>query len=99
MGVCSTPERSDTHERHFTDGQSDRFNPIYVVVSTEKAWRRVPGTGRFFFYHPHLGEIDQTLLGEVWGPLLDEGQVGEVHAQVRDTRRVTAKRRGKMLEL
>lgn len=51
------------------------------------------------FYHSHLGEIDQTLLGEVWGPLLDEGQVSEVHAQVGNARRVTAIRaEGKMLD-
>lgn len=41
-------------------------------------------------YHSHLGEVDQTLLSEVWRPLLNERQVGEVHAQVRNTRRVAA---------
>lgn len=40
--------------------------------------------------HPHLGEVHQALLGEVGGPLLDESQVGEVHAQVGDARRVAA---------
>lgn len=50
-----------------------------------------PGGFRENFYHSHLGEIDQTLLGEVWRALLDERQVSEVHAQVRNTRRVTAK--------
>ena len=41
-------------------------------------------------YHPHLGEVDEALLREVGRSLLDESQVGEVHAEVRDTRRVAA---------
>lgn len=45
-------------------------------------------------YHSHLGEINQTLLGEVGRPLLDERQVSEVHTQVGNTRRVTAIRAG-----
>lgn len=41
-------------------------------------------------HHSHLGEVDQAVLRVVGCPLLDEGQVGEVHPQVRDTGRVTA---------
>jgi len=40
-------------------------------------------------HHPHLGEVHQAVLGVVWGALLDERQVGQVHSQVGDTRRVT----------
>lgn len=52
------------------------------------------GEFRENLYHSHLGEINQTLFSEVWRPLLDERQVSEVHAQVRNTRRVTAIRAG-----
>lgn len=41
-------------------------------------------------YHPHLGEVNQAFLGEVGRPLLDESQVGQVHAKVGHARRVTA---------
>lgn len=40
-------------------------------------------------YHPHLGEVDQAVLCVIGCPLLDEGQVSEVHPQVRDTGWVT----------
>lgn len=40
-------------------------------------------------HHPHFGEVHQAILGVVWGALLDERQVSQVHAQVGDTRRVT----------
>lgn len=41
-------------------------------------------------YHPHLGEVDQALVSEVGGPLLDKGQISQVHSQVGYTGRVTA---------
>lgn len=40
--------------------------------------------------HSHLGEVEQLVVGEVGRALLDEGQVGEVHAQVGDAGRVAA---------
>lgn len=40
-------------------------------------------------HHSHLGEVDQAILRVIGCPLFDEGQVGEVHSQVRDTGRVT----------
>ena len=36
-------------------------------------------------YHAHLGEIDQSLLGDVLGAFFDEGQIGEVQAKVGNT--------------
>lgn len=42
-------------------------------------------------YHSHLGEVHQVVLGVVGCALLYEGQVGQVHTQVRHTGRVTAK--------
>lgn len=41
-------------------------------------------------HHPHFGEVHQPVLGVIRGPLLYEGQVGQVHPQVGDTRRVAA---------
>lgn len=41
-------------------------------------------------YHSHLGEVDQVVLSVVGRPLLDEGQVSQVHSQVGNTGRVTA---------
>lgn len=41
--------------------------------------------------HPHLGEVEESaILREVGSPLLDEGQVRQVHPQVRDAGRVTS---------
>ena len=31
-------------------------------------------------HHSHLGKVEEAVLREVGRPLLDEGQVGEVHA-------------------
>lgn len=36
-------------------------------------------------HHSHLGEVDQAVLRVVGCTLFDEGQVSEVHSQVRDT--------------
>lgn len=44
-------------------------------------------------HHPHLGEIEQSVMGEVGRALLDEGEVGEVHAEVGDARWVAAVQR------
>lgn len=41
-------------------------------------------------YHSHLGEIEKTFVGEVRCALLDEGKIGEIHAEVRDTRRIAS---------
>lgn len=41
-------------------------------------------------YHSHLGEVDQVVLSVVGRPLLDEGQVCQVHSQIGNTGRVTA---------
>ena len=41
-------------------------------------------------YHPHLGEVNQAVLGVVGCSLLDKGQVGQVHSQVGNTGRVAA---------
>lgn len=41
-------------------------------------------------YHPHFGEVDQALLREIGRSLLDEGQVCQIHSQIRHTRRVAA---------
>ena len=41
--------------------------------------------------HPHLGEVEKAaVFGEIGCPLLDEGQICQVHAQVRDTGRITS---------
>lgn len=40
-------------------------------------------------HHPHFGEVHQAVLGVIRGPLLDERQVGQVHSEVGDARRVT----------
>ena len=47
-------------------------------------------------YHSHLGEVDQVVLGVVGCPLLDEGQVSQVHSQVGNTGRVTADKAGQI---
>lgn len=44
-------------------------------------------------HHSHLGEVDQAVLRVIGRPLFDEGQVGEVHPQVRDTGGVTTSKR------
>ena len=31
-------------------------------------------------YHSHFGKVEESVLREVGRPLLDKGQVGEVHA-------------------
>lgn len=60
---------------------------------------KLQGEFRENLYHSHLGEVNQAFLGEVRRPLLDERQVSEVHAQVRNTRRVAAIRaEGDMLD-
>lgn len=41
-------------------------------------------------YHSHLGEVDKRVISDILGSLLNEGEVSEVHAQVGDTRGVTA---------
>ena len=44
--------------------------------------------------HPHLGEVDKFVVGEVGRALFDEGQVRQVDAQVGDARRVATGGRG-----
>lgn len=43
-------------------------------------------------HHPHFGEVHQAVLGVIGSALFNERQVREVHAQVRDARRVTTER-------
>ncbi len=38
--------------------------------------------------HSHLCEVQQTIVSEIRRPLFNEGEVGQVHAQVRYARRV-----------
>lgn len=42
------------------------------------------------FYHSHLREVDQVVLGVVRCSLLNEGQVRQIHPQVGDAGRITA---------
>lgn len=44
----------------------------------------------FLSHHSHLGEVHQAFFGEIGCSLLDEGQVCQIHSQVRHTRRVAA---------
>lgn len=44
----------------------------------------------FGFHHSHFGEVDQVVLSVVRCSLLNEGQVSQVHSQVRDAGGVTA---------
>ena len=44
-------------------------------------------------HHAHFGEVEQSVIGEVGRSLLDEAQLGEVHAQVGDAGRVAAVQR------
>ncbi len=43
-------------------------------------------------YHSHFGKIDQVVLCVVGRPLLNKGQVREVHSQIWHTGRVTTSR-------
>ena len=44
-------------------------------------------------HHAHFGEVEQAVVSEVGSALLDEAQLGQVHAQVGDTGRVAAVQR------
>lgn len=48
-------------------------------------------------YHSHFGEIDKAFFREVWCPFFNEGQVCQVHPEVRDSRGVTAARPGRVV--
>ncbi len=39
-------------------------------------------------HHPHLGEVQEAVVREVGRALLDEVEVGQVHAKVGNTRRI-----------
>lgn len=41
-------------------------------------------------YHSHFGEVEEPVVGEVRGSFLDEGEIGQVHAQVGDAGRIGA---------
>lgn len=43
-------------------------------------------------YHSHLGKIDKVVLCIVGRPLLNKGQVSEIHSQIWHTGRVTTKK-------
>ena len=40
------------------------------------------------FYHSHLGVIDKIFFSRIRRPFFDEGEVGKVHAQIRNAGRV-----------
>lgn len=46
-------------------------------------------------YHSHFGKIDQTILCDVWSAFFDEGEICEVHTQIRNAWRVTSKMEGR----
>lgn len=46
-------------------------------------------------YHSHFGEIDKAFFRKVWCSFFNEGQVCQVHSEVRDSRGVTAARPGR----
>lgn len=50
-------------------------------------------------HHSHLGEVDQAVLRVVGRTLFDEGQVSEVHPQVRDTGRVATLKQTALTEV
>ena len=41
---------------------------------------------RVSFYHSHFREVEQAVLCEIGSTFLDERQVGQVHAKIRNTR-------------
>lgn len=45
-------------------------------------------------HHPHLGEVNETLLCEIRCSLLNKGQICQIHSQIWNTRRVAAVRGG-----
>lgn len=68
------------------------FFLLYRPLRHSELWVlcQIPVLGKCIPYHPHLREVNKALLCKVGCPLLNAGQVGEVHAQVRDTWRITA---------
>lgn len=66
---------------------------------------RQPARGRAILcpcqgaHHPHFGEVHQAVLGVIGSALFNERQVREVHAQVRDARRVTTERQKRETQL
>ena len=48
------------------------------------------GCAVIYPYHSHFRKVEETVVGKVGRALLDEGQVGQVDAQVWDARRVTS---------
>lgn len=81
---------------HWGNHGPGRGSQIQASVHT---WSRPTGPGTRVWallpplpgetHHSHLGEVDQAVLCVIGRPLLDEGQVGEVHPQVRDTGWIT----------
>lgn len=68
------------------------FPLLYRPLRHSELWVlcQIPVLGKCNPYHPHLREVNKALLCKVGCPLLNAGQVSEVHAQVRDTWRITA---------
>lgn len=62
-----------------------------ATVTFEAQGGRINHSARSY-YHPHFGEVNQALLREIGRSLLDEGQVCEIHSQIRHTGRVAAVR-------
>lgn len=69
-----------------------KFFLLYRPLRHSELWVlcQIPVLGKCNPYHPHLREVNKAFLCKVGCPLLNAGQVSEVHAQVRDTWRITA---------
>lgn len=66
---------------------SVRKEELTLTFEAQRAWNNNSVKPS---YHPHFGEVDQALLREIGRSLLDEGQVCQIHPQIRHTRRVAA---------
>ena len=51
------------------------------------------GTKKISFYHPHFGKVEKAVLGEIGCAFFDKGQIRQVHAQVRNARRIATMKR------
>ncbi len=78
-GICTERRLEETARSHSRQNDDEWRKCIAYQQPQRK------GT-----HHPHLGKVEQPVVGEVWRALLDEGEVGEVHAQVGDARGVGA---------
>lgn len=70
---------------------SVRKEELTLTFEAQRAWNNNSVKPS---YHPHFGEVNQALLREIGRSLLDEGQVCQIHPQIRHTRRVAAVKGG-----